>query len=90
MLEPLNPGGAWELALRYSTLDLNDFQNGVFGGEEHNITAAVNWYPNTNIRFSSNVTFVNNDELATAGSPHGRLAPGDDFSYLQVRCQALF
>jgi phosphate-selective porin OprO/OprP len=44
--------GAWELALRYSTLDLND-GNFLRGGEEDNITAAVNWYlnPNAKVKF---------------------------------------
>lgn len=41
--------GAWELALRYSTLDLND-GNFLRGGEEENITAAVNWYLNANTK----------------------------------------
>ena len=37
-------GGAWELAARYSTLDLVDA--GINGGELDTITFAVNWYIN--------------------------------------------
>jgi phosphate-selective porin OprO/OprP len=52
----LSGWGAWELALRYSTLDLNDFdiKSGVIGGEGDNWTAGVNWYmtPNTRLMFN--------------------------------------
>lgn len=52
----LNNGGwgAWELAGRVSTIDLNDqlaTANGVAGGRQTVYTAALNWYVNRNVRF---------------------------------------
>ena len=44
--------GAWEAALRYSSLDLTD--SGISGGEIDNITAGVNWYMNNNMRMQFN------------------------------------
>lgn len=48
--------GAWELALRYSNLNLND--SGILGGKVDNITAGINWYPTGNLRFMANYVNV--------------------------------
>jgi phosphate-selective porin OprO/OprP len=52
----LNGGGwgAWEIAGRFSTIDLNDrlaIANGVAGGRQTIYTLALNWYVNGNVRF---------------------------------------
>jgi phosphate-selective porin OprO/OprP len=49
--------GAWELAARFSQVDLSDRVGGpgaVPGGEQSNMTLGVNWYPNDNLRFMLN------------------------------------
>jgi phosphate-selective porin OprO/OprP len=45
--------GAWEIAGRFSTVDLNDqlaTANGVAGGRQTIYTVALNWYANRNVR----------------------------------------
>ncbi len=54
--------GAFEMAARYSTLDLND--SGLNGGELDTVTLGANWYLNNHIRFMGNVIFVDTDENA--------------------------
>jgi phosphate-selective porin OprO and OprP len=48
--------GAWEVALRYSHANLNDFDAAavVRGGIQRNLTAGVNWYVSNNVRFMFN------------------------------------
>jgi phosphate-selective porin OprO and OprP len=49
-----NGWGAWEIAGRVSTMNLNDqlaIANGVAGGRQTVYTAALNWYVNRNVRF---------------------------------------
>jgi phosphate-selective porin OprO/OprP len=44
--------GAWEVAVRYSSLDLNDA--GINGGCLSDITAGLNWYLNPNMKLQFN------------------------------------
>jgi phosphate-selective porin OprO/OprP len=63
-ISPANPfslakgdWGAWEIAGRVSTVDLNDqlaIANGVAGGRQTIYTAGLNWYVNRNVRFIFN------------------------------------
>jgi phosphate-selective porin OprO and OprP len=49
--------GAWEIAGRISTMDLNNdlaTANGVAGGRQTVYTAGLNWYVNRNVRFMFN------------------------------------
>lgn len=63
-----NPRGAWEAGLRFSRVDLND--QGVFGGDQKNLTIGLNWYaPGNQFRVMSNLIFVETDEHAGDESP---------------------
>jgi phosphate-selective porin OprO/OprP len=65
--------GAWEVAARYSLLDLNDNEGAlgsaaiagetVRGGEQAISTLGLNWYPNNTIRFLLNYQWVEIDRL---------------------------
>ena len=57
---PFNPAagewGGWQVAARYSWIDLQD--SGMNGGEEQNITAALNWHLFSNVRSQFNHTYA--------------------------------
>jgi phosphate-selective porin OprO/OprP len=77
--------GAWELAARYSSLDLAD--SGIDGGEEDNITVGVNWYATPNIRFMANYVRASTDPT----SPARFAGNGDeDVNIYQLRSQIDF
>ena len=62
---PGEGAGAWEMALRYSTLDLTD--RAIQGGRLTNLTAAVNWYLNPVARIMFNYVF---GDLYEVGGTH--------------------
>jgi phosphate-selective porin OprO/OprP len=72
--------GAWEVAARYSEIDLND--DGVSGGRLRDITGGLNWYPNPYIRFMANYIHV----LELDGGPHD----GEDLDIFQLRAQVAY
>lgn len=84
---PRRKSGAWEVAARYSTVDLNDRRAGIEGGAAYNTTLGLNWYPNRNVRMMFNWVRANHDDMADAD---GDLTGDDDFDILQTRVQFRF
>ncbi len=80
----LKPGtaGAWEVGLRWSTVDLNDHD--IHGGQGTVWTTGVSWYPDRVVRLTAAWLHVDHDESADgAGS-----LPGDlDYDALMIRCR---
>jgi phosphate-selective porin OprO/OprP len=94
---PLNPSslsgggwGAWEIAGRVSTVDLNDqlgIANGVAGGRQTIYTAAVNWYINRNIRFMFD--YLHGDVTKQISATNAGNA-GSTFDAFAMRTQVAF
>lgn len=84
-VKPHHNYGAWEMAIRYSTLDLNDGL--VTGGDSNIWTLGLNWYINSQLRVMANYSFVNNDINA---NDNGSLAGNDNPQLFQMRVQAYF
>ncbi len=86
--------GAWELAARYSVLDLNDRAGafgaatpvgGIRGGEQKIATFGLDWYPNAVFRFQAQYQQVEVDRLSAAGAQ-----VGEDVDTLSLRSQFAF
>ncbi len=97
-IKPKNDFGAFELAFRYSHLNLTDDDyklaegqttdsDRVKGGKANNFTFAVNWYANSKVRFMLNYAIVDNSVFADM---KGKMIGDDDFSYIQMRILVLF
>lgn len=93
--------GAWELAARYSTLDLNDNEgsaglatpaNGVRGGQQDITSVGLNWFPNNVIRFQLQYQDVSVDRLnpGAVGLAAVGAQIGQDYQALALRTQLAF
>jgi phosphate-selective porin OprO/OprP len=72
--------GAWQIAARYSSVDLNDHD--VEGGQADSFTLGINWFPTSTLRFSGN--YVNVLDV------DGGVYHGQEPSLFQVRGQWAF
>jgi phosphate-selective porin OprO/OprP len=82
--------GAWEIAGRVSTMDLNNqlgTTNGIAGGRQTIYTAALNWYVNGNVRFMFDYLHGN---IARQVSPTNSADAGSRFDALAMRTQVAF
>jgi phosphate-selective porin OprO and OprP len=96
-IKPKNPfslqgggWGAWEIAGRVSTMDLNDqlgTATGIAGGRQTVYTAALNWYVNGNVRFMLN--YLHGD-VPKQLSPTSTADAGSKFDAVAMRTQVAF
>ncbi len=80
LIKPLHDYGAWEVALRYSWINLND--RDIQGGEQTNYTLGLNWYVNYNVRFMMNYIF--------AKAHPNRNSVRENVNIFQMRGQVVF
>lgn len=86
--------GAWELAVRYSAVDLNYHEalptsaGGIRGGEQDIWTFGVNWYANDLVRISLNYLVIDIDRKSGANAPFTDI--GQDIQAVGVRTQLAF
>ncbi len=85
--------GAWEIAARYSTVNLNSevvpgvpesVTGGVYGGRQQIASLALNWYPDDWLRFMLQFQYVDVNKI----DPSGTLQIGQRFETIAARIQA--
>ncbi|MEO6840386.1 MAG: porin [Bradyrhizobium sp.] len=85
-----NGWGAWEIAGRVSTMNLNDqlaTANGVAGGRQTIYAAALNWYVNRNVRFMFD--YLHGDVAKQISATNAGDA-GSKFNAFAMRTQVAF
>lgn len=63
-VKPSHAYGAFEIAARYSELDLNDGR--VLGGKEHDWTIGANWYLGNHLKFQANYVRAFSNKFSNA------------------------
>jgi phosphate-selective porin OprO and OprP len=78
--------GAWELAARFSSIDLIDA--GFQGGKQENITLGLNYYSSANVRFMLNYIMI--DVTDSAAVANGVVVGDDSPNVILARAQYSF
>ena len=90
--------GAWEVAARYSDLDLNDDPgtlghalpaDGIRGGDQRILSAVLNWYPNPALKFSLQFQNVDVSRLGTFQGVSNQ-SVGQNYDTVALRSQISF
>lgn len=89
---PKSSIGAWEVAARWSTMDLNDTSPGVGikGGRAVNVTLGLNWHINANFKWMLDYVHVSNDNNAKPDVGIAPFTTGDKFYFLETRLSLAF
>ncbi|MCL5980137.1 MAG: OprO/OprP family phosphate-selective porin [Gammaproteobacteria bacterium] len=93
-LKDIGRGGAWEAALRYDALNLNDAKAGIYGGRGYNVSAGLNWYANKHVRLMLEYSYAHIDSIPVT-LPVGQSYTNNpinngNVNILQARGQFLF
>jgi phosphate-selective porin OprO/OprP len=70
-IKPKRWFGAWEIALRYSSIDL--WSQEITGGRESDVTVGLNWWVNQSVMFRFNYVHARLDPTSTQVTPGGGL-----------------
>ena len=89
-----NKAGAWEVAARYSYINLNDFDSGIRGGQKGQYTVGINYYASRNVKFMLNYSYVDHDQYSNGDGNYTdyvlETASGFDYGFLAWRCEIDF
>jgi len=83
--------GAWEIAARYSYINLNDGAglNRIQGGTMNGFTAGLNWYLNTNLKFQFDYVYDQRSGLPGTDGAANTVLPGSTRG-LGMRMQLMY
>ncbi len=89
-----NKSGAWEIAARYSYINLNDFEQGIRGGEKGQYTVGINYYASRNVKLMLNYSYVDHDRYSNGAGDYAdyvlETANGFDYGFIAWRCEIDF
>lgn len=77
--------GAWELAARYSSLDLAD--DSIQGGKQDDITVGMNWYLNPNTKVKAEYVMIDAEPSSSYSGGSTRQGKDDSPEVYQMRVQ---